>query len=510
MRRHRGRLLTQPVLALGLYVLVLVAGCDRDSSTSPACPEYRIGAIEGYIRAGGIPARAQLRANPLGSDDDRRFRVETDSTGWYRMELPTGAYRLPIYPPNASIGSSYLSNDQDTVRVTTSVRRFDLNEGSLEVRVTVPSILEGRTLRCGIDGHSNAVRSQSAQVHSGVLAYSFPLVHTGEYKIELRLSGANLWLPGTWDRNHAESVVVGADAPTPYEADLSALSGIAGSVHGSSQQMDIGPPEVRAFNADSASVGSVSPSLDGAFVLDVFPAQPVRLLVNSRWRGGGFWVGGDSFETATQYDLRAGEQIAGVEILESGILCHLDWPDRDTQYLANLLLVDAQGHEIHGGTGSPSGGVGINALAPGRYFLRLEHVCGVRWAPSWYNGAESLADATPIDVAGTGELVEITMPLQEGGRINGTILPHSGGTLGDHTVALCDTMGNQICRSYAGDASSGAFHFQGLDNGDYKAAVEGALGLLWWYPGTADPDSAGTITIADHAAVSGIEWRLPQ
>jgi hypothetical protein len=43
----------------------------------------------------------------------------------------------------------------------------------------------------------------------------------------------------------------------------------------------------------------------------------------------------------------------------------------------------------------------------------------------------------------------------------------------------------------------------------YRVSVGWLPDANWWYPGTTDADSAGAITVTEHGAVSGIDWRLP-
>jgi hypothetical protein len=234
----------------------------------------------------------------------------------------------------------------------------------------------------------------------------------------------------------------------------------------------------------------------------------VRIVAGSWFDRVALWVGGDSFESATVFDLQAGEQTAGIEIKESGILCHLDWPDHDAEYDVSVILTDPQGRQIHPYRWSSPGSIGIIGLSPGRYFLRLEHGCQVPWAPAWYDSSETLTGATPIDIATWGETVEITMHLVQGGRIEGAILPSPREAPSAHRVLLLDSEGASICESVS-DESFGEFAFLGLVDGVYRVAVSLSWNERWWYPGTADPDSAGTITVTDHATVSGIEWRMP-
>jgi hypothetical protein len=235
--RRAERVLIAIVLNCGFSFLLM--GCEGDSVRP--CPNYQVGAIEGYVRGGGVPVQAKLRAIPEGQHDDRYFRTQTDSTGWYRMELPVGTYELlpiPLNIPGVQ-GDDY--SGMDIVEIDAARRRLDLDGGSLTIRVTVPPFLEGRKMPCRLEGPSSD-RARDVTVAGSALEYGFPLVHTGSFRAWVGLGRKEIWLPGTPDHGDAEYIDVGSDAPTVHEVDWSAMAELVGSVHGSWESVSANPP----------------------------------------------------------------------------------------------------------------------------------------------------------------------------------------------------------------------------------------------------------------------------
>jgi hypothetical protein len=150
-------------------------------------------------------------------------------------------------------------------------------------------------------------------------------------------------------------------------------------------------------------------------------------------------------------------------------------------------------------------------LRPGRYYLRARGDCWFdeTWAAQWYDGADSFADATPIEITNEGELVRITMHLVEGGRITGRLLTADGQPATRRDVVLHDEAAEPLCSKQT-ERETGDISFVGLANGDYYLATHLGDGVYWWYDGTDDPDSAQAISIRDYSLVSGVDWTLPE
>jgi hypothetical protein len=484
-------------------VLLASLACNEDSLVPPFCPPYRIGALEGYVRAGGEALVARVGARQAQPPYLVLFETRSDSAGWYHFQLSPGLYSIELDPDPGSIRFPL----RDTVRVTTATRRLDIRRGKLTVRVATPPALEGADFWCDLDPLTSYVHSSQARAvaSDGTLEFAFPSLGPGTYRISL-WHEARFWLPGTYDVQAADRVVVPVDRPVVYEAAVDRYASITGTVRGSWQEAQKPGPTVAAYRPDRQRIGRATTAQDGSFALDILVAEPVRLQVESD--GITQWVGGDSFESATVFDLQPGDAVRDVPVVESGILCRIELPGFLSSHDAAILLRDESGNTYRPSVWGRNP-VAICNLRPGRYFLFVYGYCdydGEPWASQWYDGADSLAAATPIELP-EGQLVPITVHLALGGAIEGRVLASDGTVFPGASVAAFDQAGAPLCDAWRG-FPGGSFALRGLGNGRYYVATRAGTNH-WWYPGTAVFDSARAIEIRDHATVTGIEWRLP-
>ena len=222
------------------------------------------------------------------------------------------------------------------------------------------------------------------------------------------------------------------------------------------------------------------------------------------------WVGGETFETARVFDLRAGDRITGVTVVESGIKVTLDGPGDLAFHWPEITIRAASGEEIYPDLNWENPFT-ISNLRQGRYYLFLEGYCeNAVWAPQWYGGTESFDGAITIDLA-EGALNQITMELVQGGRIDGNLLRADGTRPRNIQYGLFDPAGDPICSRYNQWRvfDEGIFRFQGLANGDYYLGVLIGVDEIWWYPGTLEFAAATPLTIENHADLTDMNWLLP-
>ena len=74
-----------------LSLALLAAGC---STSTPDCPVYDVGAIEGRILGGGLPVSARIRLRPFDSGSHTDLEVMSDSSGGYAIPAPSGPYYI--------------------------------------------------------------------------------------------------------------------------------------------------------------------------------------------------------------------------------------------------------------------------------------------------------------------------------------------------------------------------------------------------------------------------------
>ena len=488
--------------ALLLFTLLLNVACD-EQPPGPLEPKFQVGALEGFVRAAGEPIDVLVGARLVVSPYTVAARTRTDATGWYRLELPVDRYRIEIDPSN---GSFFSPDTSDVVRVEAWTQRYDILRGDVTLRLAAPAVPEGRIIRCVLDCDDwRCRRNGQAAVHDGLFEYHFGLVNAGTYRVSLdQSSSAPFWLPGTPDREAADTIVVPVDRPVVYQGALDQYTSISGSIRGSWETPGATHPRVQALTPDSTAIGSTVIGMGGSFWIDLFIAQPVKLRVGNF--GIEQWIGGDTFESATVFELQPGVPLEGISFVESGISCLLVSPNPLMEPRAQFLLRDERGR-IYRPDGSYQNPTLIPNLLPGRYYLYVYGFCdydGEPWGSQWYGGAGSSDSATPIDLP-SGQMVPITVPLVAGATIEGRVLSLDRRPA-PTSVWVFDSSGAPLCqRATANDAT---FSFVGVGDGDYYLAVP-LFGDTWWYPGTLRFEAAQPVEVRNQANVTGIAWRFP-
>ncbi len=496
------------LLLLALLALLALGSCTGEPEPDVAL--FEVGAVEGYVLVAGqgqamdVTARLFM-SDPYGWSDWIQARTQSDSTGWYRLELPTGRYLLDTQ--NSATGSTGDSR-ADTVQIDPSVLRHDLRRGLARVRVRVPPELEARYCYLDLENDTSYDARDSDRVEDGWAEFEIQALEPGSYVMQLfgPEIGDGIYLPGTLEAAAADTLVVGLEAAAVYEMDFTdTCATISGRVTGSWQVAPALSMRVAAFSSAAREVADADCDAEGRYVIvQLFPLD-VRLRFSCN--GTNRWYGGDSFETAAPFALQAGDRLTGVDAVEGGLEIWLDGPGDLAQRQVTVSLADSAGNLLMS-TITWRNPVRIGNLEPGRYLLRLDGVCNRQsWAGQWFDGAASPADATPVDVV-AGERRRLDVALAPGGSISGMAQGAGGADPGSLWVALCDDRGVPWCqsRSYADD---GAFAFAGLADGDYYLNLELDGGVLWWYPGSYDFGGAVALGIVDHSAVTGLTWTLP-
>jgi len=496
------------VVLLTLAAGLILSSCGNETPT--ICPIEGYGALEGYVRSSGQGISINIVA--IAEEGDHfgvtQFQARSDSTGWYHLDLPSGLYRVEVRPGDL-MSTSFKS--PDTIRVTPRVIRFDLERCRAEIVISMPAGFEGLSFFMAMEDDDGRVRINERQ-EDGRLHFVFPAILPGSYTMELdqwRLKEP-IFLRRPTAPGYASHLWVDTDRVARFELDyLETHSSISGTASGGCLE-EGNRPSLSGFSADSLEVGEMQCDADGSFEWITLIPREVRLL--SKIGDTHWWIGGDSFETASVFDLNSGDRITGVDFAVSGFQVRLDGPGNLTVHQPGVLVLDDGGNVVVEAQyyGNP---FTVCNLRPGRYYLEVFGFCSEQfWAPQWYGGGNTRADAVAIDLA-AGEFRRLEMVLLTGGIIAGELLTSAGELADREALALFTSSGEPLCSDYRNwrHSPDGRFSFPGLADGRYflAAMVRTVPDELWWYPGTAEFTEATALTIEGAGSVTNLSWELP-
>jgi hypothetical protein len=535
-----------PALAL----LVIAGGCS--DSTEHLGPEVPAGRIAGRVRTGDMPTDARVVAERIFGEagSEAWYRTGLDANGFYSLDVPAGRYVVglefgysrPYTYSDAGLRYGDLPPDTLWVDAPVSPVSVDFDLGSVTVQLDVSAGLEGeqgeiRLYRRGAESVSQPtyVRSAGADIASGHLAVQLPGVLPGEYQVEAILGrrvyacdcpydGEHFWLPATRDRSESPWYRVAADSVTALTSVVTTEPArIEGSVTGAWLAMGLTTePELSIVSVDSTVIMGRRRLVDGGtFAIDLHVPGLVKLAVTQ----GGIeqWFGGPGFADATVYTLQLGQTISGLELVQCGLRLVADSLD-PSESAASVRLYDPEDHRLvaTGGGNLGAGAIaGIPNLWPGEFLMHVSAASpgSTSWRPQWFDHADGIESAQRITITAVGEIVPVELILDLGGAMRGRVEAGEGPP--ETYIVVVTTSGNNACwGSDIAWSDDLAFAFAGLPDGDYKIGAIPYDHSMWdvgepapdgtvWYPGTADWDDAGNLTIYNASVVADIVIPVP-
>jgi hypothetical protein len=209
------------------------------------------------------------------------------------------------------------------------------------------------------------------------------------------------------------------------------------------------------------------------------------------------------------FPLVAGDRFSDVNVVESGVKILLDGPGDLTSHRAEVTIRDESGIEYETYSFWASSFTVCN-LKPGRNYVYVNgHCLNESWSPQWYQGALRPENAAPVDLA-AGELRTLTMNLEPGGGVEGSVFKSDGTRPNRAYCTLYDLDGDPLCgeSDMWFRSEEGIFNFMGLADGGYYLATI-YLDEPWYYPGTWEFTEAVPIVIENHVSVTGLELYRP-
>ena len=535
------------VTRLSLLILVTASlaaslSCQESDLAIPPAPVTP--GIRGQVLAGGVPVLATVgieRVGPAGGIPDLQSTYITGADGRYSFSLPPGRYLVSLRLPSLrwSDDSWYYRREDgpgrraqaDTLELVEGAGPYtaDFPLGRVDADLTLPADLLGRSpdlaFRPVFADHPAELKHEIVRVFE---ADSYPVrvevpLPAGRYCMRVRTydRADGFWLPGAPGMEDADTIVVHAGEATAYQAAFTSGAAVLrlcvrGDGYGSGSSA---VAMILIIDSDSAEVAT----------LVLRPGEQRDLLTTFRGRGrlvvrGGyeprFWVGGQDFGSAAQYDLIP-DSITIVPPITAGAI-RFRWigPQAGGVKHARVLMFTDQGWSLPERLVSWSGDlVTLHVLPPGKHRLRLEPTQpGMdTWLPQWYDRADSVDEATWIEIPESGPVVPIELRIENGGVIRGPLLT----SLSYAFFAVFATRADEYQACWTGSATSidGEYFLRGLPDGAYKVGLSRNASLAAgcpvppsdsrWYGDTAAWDSAAVITIRDHEVIEGIElhWR---
>ena len=519
---------TRYFLSFFFFVIAaLLIGCsDDDSGSCQPCPGDET--IQGHVLGGAGPLEdIRVEARYMGPDENYRVThtYQTAEDGRYAFDVMPGEYRLCIISLTGyqliSYGPTGLTCEWNTeselvIEDGAETLIADFRLGTLRIDLQLPQALVGAHLEIFVERHSEPGEwfgEESNQPGGETHPFILEGLPPGAYRASLEFRRLDM-SPNTQSyvldlSPFGDSVMVVAEEITTWSLAVPDPGYVTGTITGDWAQLNAGRPVVRVYGEDFRMFAEVEADSAGNFSIPVFAAGGARLRV----RLGDLmrWIGGDDPESATVFYLDPGQPITIDPIPIGGLVCHISG-DPAWSRSARLVLYDEAGdrrHTEYSGTNDTT--LILPNLEPGTYALFYYWRNSSQWRPQWYDRATSLAEATPVLVDDTGGITEVTLTLEEGGRISGRVLAVDGSPAAGIPLIVY-VPENELGWSWEWVTDGeGQFLIEGLPDGEVTLAaiVWGTLGSLdVWYPGVIEQGLAQPIVIEDAGTVSGVEWQL--
>lgn len=540
------------VLAVAVGLLGALAACSEDV-VQPAPLGVAGGRIAGTVRTGGEPVELVLRATRISEKpgDVAEFDIAVDwrgPQGVFQKDLPAGRYVATLrfwrhsveYPYRAGgLGSGDVMPDTLLVDAEHSPVTLDFDLATLRVRVNASRELDGARGTVKLlkrDTSPDPSRSyhwyDDAVIVAGTLDVTLAGVLPGAYQVEVEIAAPRseccwpygnerFWIPGVRDAATAPWTDVGVD----QHVDLTLRidhdpSHIQGEIVGAWLDLELlGPPSVALVTPDSTVVHDLrSTDRDGRFDLRQSIPGPVKVLVEHD--GIVQWVGGRSFSEAQTFELAPSGTVSGVQVVQSALQIEIQTGDVGG---ANLRLYDASTLSLafewlRAYTGAST--LTMPNLLPGHYLMHIEprFSGSASWIPQWYDRASTAAAATPIGIDHPGQIVPVSIALELGATVTGTVYDSADPM---DTYFIYITRADDPARW--GDtvvwSSRPSYRFNGVPDGAWKIGawrrVSGSNvpdeppADTVWFPSTIGWNAATPITVVDHADVADVDIVIP-
>lgn len=505
-----------------LVTTILLVGCSDDENCT--CPGDEI--IQGQVTGGAGPlAEARVEARYEGPDENMRiaYYCLTDSAGHYAFDVAPGEYRLFM---RSLLGYSMIFYTPSGLTCTQGEETFftvtehaaitaDFHLGAMQIDLQLPEILADANITLAIENIDDSYPYFNEPSPSSMGAerqhYLEGLI-PGFYRVSLDfdlVDEEGTYLDYDLDLSTlGDSIAVLVSEISTHTFTIPDPAYATGMISGDWALLDLGLPAISLYDSDEDRVASTKADSTGAFSLPVFFPMEVRVRTGY---GMSRWVGGEDFESATIFPLDPQQSLELDPFPVGGMVCYIaadsSWMSGARLHVYNETL----GSQDNLYLDADDTRVAIGNASPGDYLLHLVWREPAVWRPQWYDRVSIIDQAATVGVDDLGGVAEVTITLEEGGRIRGRVLE------ADETPAVEVSLLVEVpdlgygWNSYWRTDEEGAFTIEGLPDGEIllAARVYGEIGSYnIWYPGVVDKSEAEPVVIENASTITDVEWVL--
>ncbi len=330
--------------------------------------------------------------------------------------------------------------------------------------------------------------------------YTFPSLPDGDYYVCTNSAYFTGYLIGQCYDGRPQfdgaAVPITGGAPTTgIDFDLAQGGKVAGTVtvNGGGPATGYGWATIYDAGQGYVTFGSVDPS-DGSYTTDAMPAGTYYVHFENFDNGAPEWYDGAAeFDSATPITVTVGATATANAVLgEPGSISGTVTVTGGAAATGGQVDAYVDGEWSSSGTASVdgSGAFSIAGLLPGDYLLEFNYFDnGVH---TWYSGADSRDNATPVNVS-AGATTPITAELALGGRIGGNVTVAGGGAAGFGTVEILDSDGAIASTEYV---ESMGYLSGALAPGEYRVYFVDFAGRAYeWYDDSPSFHGSAPVTV---------------
>ncbi len=449
------------------------------------------------------------------------YRVEGLASGEYKIEF--GAYASSLnYVPQFYKGKATLS-EAEAISVTAGGVTSAINAamqpgGTISGRVTDAV---SKAPVSGAEACASGPTSQCAVTNSNG-EYTIQRLSTGSYTVWFYASGQNYvgqYYNGkaTFSEANAVSVTAG-QATSGVDAALRAGGTIQGTVTNATSKAPISGVDVCAYpNAAGSSVCAFT-NASGEYTLTGLASGQYRVEFygNGTTYATQYYNGRSGYSEAELVTVTTGGTTSGINAA-MGLTGTVTGTVTNAATKAGVEGIQVCARRRNGefGAGCATTGAGgkytVSGLNPGEYVVEFTPTStSSNFAPQFYNGKATFAEATGVQVTSGGTAGEINAALIEGGEISGKVTDATTkAAVAGATVCAAEKLA-EISERCATTNASGEYTITSLSPGQYRVRFSSSTGeyAIQYYEGASTFGSAQVVAVANGVDVEGLNAAL--